>query len=88
MSRPYGPEWNALARRIRQQRGCCARCGSTTGLRCHHVKRWLTHPHLRLDPANIEVLCHRCYRIEHRPVPTAGRQAFIDLAESERSSIF
>lgn len=54
----------AIKRRVKEA-GCCERCGSKNNLHGHHVKYYSTHPDLRDDESNIQVLCNRCHAQEH-----------------------
>ncbi|MBY8826109.1 HNH endonuclease signature motif containing protein [Sphingomonas colocasiae] len=51
------PEWRALVRQIKRQRGAfCERCGSTKGLIADHIVE-RRDGGADLDPSNIELLC-------------------------------
>ena len=45
----------------------CKECGQKGGeLNAHHLKRFSTHPELRLDLENGITLCKQCHKQEHR----------------------
>ncbi len=55
------PEWRALVRDIKAQRGrWCGRCGSGDRVAGDHIRE-RKDGGAELDPANIELLCHRCH---------------------------
>lgn len=54
--------WRELSARQRTLRPVCAECGSTKQLQADHIKPKSTHPHLALDPANLQTLCWPCNR--------------------------
>src|SRR5262249_44612194 len=45
--------------------GKCQKCGEQQNLNGHHIKHWATHPKLRYEISNIEVLCANCHANEH-----------------------
>lgn len=53
-------ECGALGGRI------CECCGTKVTLHVHHVKPFATHPALRFDPENSEVLCPKCHLSRHK----------------------
>lgn len=76
-ARGYDAEWAELRTRILKHRRVCERtdCGSSYRLNVHHVVSVKKAPERRLDPSNLQVLCHRCHsrltalenRFGHRP---------------------
>lgn len=48
---------------IARDKGYCRRCHSTERLEAHHIKRFSTHPELRLDISNGVSLCHSCHTL-------------------------
>ena len=55
------PEWRALVRQIKLERGAwCQRCGSGHRIIGDHIRE-LKDGGARLDPINIELLCHSCH---------------------------
>lgn len=75
------PEWRALAASTIERYGMtCMRCGITPRKRADvnvdHIKPRKTHPHLSLDPDNLQVLCRWCNKrkgnkseADYRPRP-------------------
>lgn len=69
------PNWKGGVSRTRRERdiieariaaeGCCEECGATRCLQGHHIKWRSTHPDLREDPENIQVLCVPCHAAKH-----------------------
>jgi 5-methylcytosine-specific restriction endonuclease McrA len=59
-----------IKQRVREV-GKCQRCGSVEQLQGHHIKHYSTHPGLRGDPVNIEVLCTNCHALEHPTLANA-----------------
>lgn len=53
-----------IAKRIFEE-GKCEECGSTDRLHGHHIKHFATHPDLRNEPSNIQVLCAVCHAAKH-----------------------
>lgn len=54
------------AQKLEQAGGRCLRCKRTdVPLEVHHILGYKTHPHLWLDPVNLEVLCDRCHMGGH-----------------------
>lgn len=43
----------------------CECCGYKINLHVHHVHPFASHPELRFDPNNSEVLCPKCHAISH-----------------------
>ena len=56
-----------VIRKAKRKIKACQRCGSTVGLQGHHIKPHSTHPELRADPSNIEVICEHCHAIAEHP---------------------
>jgi 5-methylcytosine-specific restriction endonuclease McrA len=61
--------------------GICERCGA--GARLVHHKVYITpmnitQPHITLNHANLELLCHDCHNLEHnnRMIPTVRGLTF------------
>lgn len=58
--------WKKLSYQVRKERGnrceCCGASSNMSGVRivADHIKSVRKHWHLRLDPKNIQVLCHDC----------------------------
>jgi 5-methylcytosine-specific restriction endonuclease McrA len=59
-----GQSRKVINARVKEE-GRCQRCGTTANLHGHHIKPHATHPDLRCDPTNIEVLCANCHALEH-----------------------
>jgi len=53
--------WHKLRDEIRAANTCCARCGATEGLSCHHVITPKGDADLFFDKDNIAVLCAVCH---------------------------
>lgn len=58
-------EWRTLRYEIlKMSGGECSLCGTPSGdgvsLCVDHIKPIKTHPHLKLDPKNLQVLCNSC----------------------------
>lgn len=51
----------------------CEECGATGYLHGHHIKPFATHPQLRNEPSNIQVLCNACHAAKH---PDQARKLF------------
>lgn len=63
---------------IARDKGFCRRCHSTDRLEAHHIRRFTTHPELRLDVANGITLCHNCHVLfRNREEEYAGILAFM-----------
>ena len=67
-----------IAKRIFEE-GRCEECGSTAFLHGHHIKPFSTHPELRDEPSNIQVLCRECHANKH---PHQARKLFKGVARS------
>ena len=65
------PWWRARKAAIVRYRGeRCERCGSTDSLELHHR----TYERLgRERPEDVELLCHRCHKLEHDITEDAPR---------------
>ena len=56
------PEWKALLREIKAERGAwCVRCGSGRRIVGDHIRE-IKDGGARLDPANVQLLCHACHQ--------------------------
>jgi hypothetical protein len=55
----------SVIKKLIQSIGKCEKCGSTHSLQGHHKLPHSTHPELRDNPENIEVLCASCHSLEH-----------------------
>jgi len=53
--------WTELSKRIRKERGECARCGATDTLSVHHVIQPKGNAELFYDESNVVVLCKECH---------------------------
>lgn len=71
--------WVRICRVIRKRdKNCCQRCGrpeqdGKTGHDVHHIAGWKHFPELRLDAANLILLCRGCHRFIHSKSNTDGR---------------
>lgn len=61
-----GAAWRKLRRQVLARSKVCEQCGGPDELHMHHVKAWASYPDLRLDPANIVLLCRDCHYDKHR----------------------
>lgn len=43
----------------------CIKCNSQTKLVVHHIEEWHTHPELRFEISNGEILCSKCHNLHH-----------------------
>ncbi|MCA9646558.1 MAG: HNH endonuclease, partial [Myxococcales bacterium] len=72
------PEWSAVRRRVwARDRRSCQRCGrehrrGDPPYHVHHIGSWATHPGLRLELANLVLLCRPCHRWVHSSENTRG----------------
>lgn len=79
-------EWSALVRVVlARDEYKCRRCGTgnhrarmrdPSNLHIHHIKGWSEYPALRLDAANVIVLCDVCHHWVHSNANTS--RAFIE----------
>jgi 5-methylcytosine-specific restriction endonuclease McrA len=87
--RGYDAAWQRLSREfLRHHRLCaaCARVGLITEARVvDHILPIHTHPHLRLDPANLQALClsHNASK-GHRQRREGGSSTFGDTTQTTR----
>lgn len=60
-SRGYDAEWRKFRARIIKAHPFCGEpgCGSTDRLNVDHIVTVRDAPHRRLDPTNVQVLCHK-----------------------------
>jgi 5-methylcytosine-specific restriction endonuclease McrA len=54
-------KWTELSKRVRRERGECARCGAIEGLSVHHVNQPKGNMELFYDEGNLVVLCKECH---------------------------
>lgn len=76
-ARGYDTDWrNLRADHLKRQPNCvvCGKPGDTVD----HIKPVRTHPHLRLDPANLQTLCrhHHSSTVQRQERGKAGKRAF------------
>lgn len=57
-------KWAKLCQQIFKQYGKkCMRCGKKQGkMEVDHIKQWASHPNLRYDIKNLQVLCVDCHK--------------------------
>src|SRR5215204_462340 len=60
MRRPYDRDWQRVRKRHLAQHPTCVRCGAP-GLDVDHITTVRAAPHRRLDPTNLQTLCHSCH---------------------------
>lgn len=71
-------EWRRLCARVwARDRRCCRRClriwtRRSKAFHVHHVASWTLYPALRLDMANLVLLCAGCHRFVHSTANARG----------------
>ena len=60
MRRPYDRDWQRVRKRHLAQHPTCVRCGAA-GVDVDHVVSVRKAPDRRLDPTNLQTLCHGCH---------------------------
>ena len=58
--RPYDHAWQRLRAKHIKLNPMCVRCGRL-GMDVDHIISIRTAPHRRLDPTNLQTLCHGCH---------------------------
>lgn len=68
--RGYDGRWRKLAEKFKQAYPLCHDCEQqgrvTPSKEVHHIKKVVTHPHLKFDWGNLMALCKQCHAMRTR----------------------